>query len=188
MVTERANRLLNKFGSSSTQTAGLTWECAAVTALRDSENRFDALFDQAAVGVVLSAPDGRWLRVNQKLCDILGYDESELVNLGSRPITHSEDVDSDLDLLARLKAGETPFYTEEKRFIHKDGSIAWVFTTVSLVRSADGDPDYFITIIENIWRRVRIREELRRNLVSRIKAGEELFPGIIAMRTPSSLR
>ena len=134
-----------------------------MTALRDSENRFDALFDQAAVGVVLSAPDGRWLRVNQKLCDILGYDESELVNLGSRPITHSEDVDSDLDLLARLKAGETPFYTEEKRFIHKDGSIAWVFTTVSLVRSADGDPDYFITIIENIWRRVRIREELRRS-------------------------
>ena len=80
MVTARANRLSNKFGSSLIQAADLTWECAAETALRNSENRFDALFDQAAVGVVLSAPEGRWLRVNQKLCDILGYEESELVN------------------------------------------------------------------------------------------------------------
>ena len=129
----------------------------------NSENRFDALFDQAAVGVVLSAPEGRWLRVNQKLCDILGYEESELVNLGFRPITHPEDVDSDLDLLARLKGGEIPFFTEEKRFIHKDGSIAWVVTTVSLVRNADGDSDYFITIIENTRRRTRLREELRQS-------------------------
>ena len=83
MVAARANGLSNKFGASSTQTAGLAWECAAETALRDSDNRFNALLDQAAVGVVLSAPDGRWLRVNQKLCDILGYDEDEIAEIAA---------------------------------------------------------------------------------------------------------
>jgi PAS domain S-box-containing protein len=130
---------------------------------RDSKIRFEALLEQMAVGVVLSAPDGRWLRVNEKLCDMLGYGAQELMDLGFRSITHPEDVDSDVELLGRLKAGEIPFFIEEKRLVRKDGSDVWVFVTVSLVRDDRGEPDFFVTILENIWRRARIREELRRS-------------------------
>ena len=129
--------------------------------LRDSEVRFSAIFNQAAVGIVLSAPYGRWLRVNQKLCDILGYDESELADFRFQSVAHPDDADSHLDLLARLKAGEIPFYEEEKRLIRKDGSVTWVYITVSLVRDAEGKPDYFVAIIEHIWRRVQTLEALR---------------------------
>ena len=82
--------------------------------LRDSEARFNAIFNQAAVGIVLSAPDGRWLRANQKLCDILGYDESELAGFRFQSVAHPDDADSHPDLMARLKAGEIPSYEEDK--------------------------------------------------------------------------
>ena len=129
--------------------------------LRDSEGRFSAIFNQAAVGIVLSAPDGRWMRANQKLCEILGYDESEIADLRLQSVAHPDDADSHLDLMARLKAGEIPSYEEEKRLIRKDGSVTWVYITVSLVRDDEGKPDYFVAIIEHIWRRVQTLEALR---------------------------
>ena len=129
--------------------------------LRDSEARFNAIFNQAAVGIVLSAPDGRWLRANQKLCDILGYDESELAGFRFQSVAHPDDADSHPDLMARLKAGEIPSYEEEKRLIRKDGSVTWVYITVSLVRDDEGEPDYFVAIIEHIWRRAQTLEAMR---------------------------
>ena len=108
--------------------------------LKENEEQFRAVFEQAAVGIGQVAPDGSWLRVNQKLCDIVGYDESELLALTFQDITHADDLDSDIDLVRAALAGEIETYAMEKRYVRKDGSLVWINLTVSLVRHADGTP------------------------------------------------
>ena len=129
-------------------------------ALRATEELFRATFEQAAVGIALVAPDGRWLRVNQKLCDIVGYSRDELLAATFQDITYPPDLAADLSLLERLVAGEIPTYTMEKRYVRKDGSLLWIDLTVALVRAADGAPDYFISVIEDISGRKRAETSL----------------------------
>ncbi len=122
----------------------------ALERLHASERRFLATFEQAAVGIALVAPDGRWLRINRRFCDLLGYAETELLDKTFQDITHPEDLGRDLDLVGRLLAGEIETYALDKRYIRKDASLAWVHLTVALVRQDDGAPDYFISVIEDI--------------------------------------
>ena len=91
-------------------------------ALRESEARFRTLFEQAAVGVAQVAPDGRWLDVNQRLCEIVGYSREELLALTFQDITHPEDLDTNLDCVRQMLAGELRTYSLEKRYRCKDGS------------------------------------------------------------------
>jgi PAS domain S-box-containing protein len=121
--------------------------------LLESEERFRATFEQAAVGMAHVGADGRWLRVNQKLCEIVGYSREELLSKTFQDITHPEDLGADLDELRRLLAGETGTYSMEKRYFRKDGPVVWINLTVSLVRGAAGEPAYFIAVIEDISRR-----------------------------------
>lgn len=127
----------------------------AAEALSRSELRFRATFEQAAVGMAHVAPDGGWLRVNDRLCDIVGYPKDELMALGFRDITHPDDVDADLAALGRMLDGTLPVYRREKRYLRKSGGTVWVNLTVSLVRRPDGAPDYFITVVEDIGERKR---------------------------------
>lgn len=113
----------------------------AAEMLRRSEERFRGAFDAAAIGMALVAPDGRFLMVNPSLCQLLGYDESEFLELTFQDITHPEDLD--LRLLRRLAVGEIPSYQMEKRYRHKDGRLVWVVLSVSLVRDAQDDPPVF---------------------------------------------
>lgn len=114
---------------------------------------FDATFEQAAVGMALVAPDGRWLKVNRRLCAIAGYAPEELLTKTFRDITHPDDLDADLDQTRRMLAREIDSHALEKRYLRKDGSIVWINLTVALVWKPDGTPDHFIAVVEDISRR-----------------------------------
>ena len=132
-------------------------------ALRESEERFRATFEQAAVGMAQVDLDGVWLRVNGKLCEIVGYTAQELQNLTFQDITHPDDLEADLGYVGQLLAGEIETYCIEKRYLRKDGSIVWIDLTVSLVRGASGDPQYLVSVIEDISERKRTEEALNQS-------------------------
>lgn len=118
--------------------------------MQNLEERFRATFEQAAVGIAHVAPDGQWLRVNQKLCDIVAYPREELLELNFQCITHPEDLAKDEALVRCVLAGEINNYDLEKRYIRKDGKEVWIHLTVTLVRDAAQAPDYFISVVEDI--------------------------------------
>jgi PAS domain S-box-containing protein len=126
-----------------------------------SEERFRATFEQAAVGIALVGIDGRWLRVNQRLCAITGYPAEELLTKTFQDITHPDDLDLDLDHVGQLLAGKLTDYSLGKRYITRDGAAVWANLTVGLVRDEQGAPDYFVSVIEDISVRKRAEEELR---------------------------
>lgn len=134
----------------------------AESALRESEERFRFTFEQAAVGIAHVGLDGRWLRVNQKLCEILGYPRDVLVSHTFQDLTYPDDLAADLALVERLLAGEIATYHLEKRYYRGDGTIVWANLTVSLVRDAGGRPSYFISVVQDINDRKRTEESLQR--------------------------
>ncbi len=138
----------------------VTAEHRAEQKLRDSEARFRGTFENAAVGIAHVAADGRWLRVNDTLCDTLRYTREQLLTMSFQHVTHPADLDSDLDQVTRLLAGEADSYCLEKRYIRGDGQIIWVNLTVSLVRDSAGQPDYFISVIEDVTERLRVEAAL----------------------------
>jgi PAS domain S-box-containing protein len=127
--------------------------------LREREERFRATFEQAAVGIAHTALDGRWLRVNQKLCDILGYTREELLQKTFQEITHSDDLEPNLEYRRQLLTGEKGSFSMEKRYVRKDGSIVWGNLTASLGREPSGEPGYIIHVIEDITERKRVEKE-----------------------------
>ena len=129
--------------------------------LREIEERFRATFEQAAVGIAHVALDGRWLRVNQKLCDIVGYTADELLARTFQDITHPDDLDTDLAQSERLLVGDIDVHTMEKRYFRKDGSVVWIELTVSLVRDSARAPKYFIAVVADISRRREAEAALR---------------------------
>ncbi len=118
--------------------------------LATSEERFRATFENAAVGMAHVGLDGRWIRVNERLCEIVGHDRSHLMEISFQDITYPEDLAADLDLLAQLLAGSIPHYTMEKRYFRSDGSITWANLTVSCLRDPSGQPVSFISVVEDI--------------------------------------
>ena len=132
----------------------------AQAALRESEERFRATFEQAAVGIAHVGLDGQFLWVNQKFCDIVGYTQAEITTKTFLEITHAEDIDKDKRYKHQLLVGEIQSYTLEKRYLCKGNSIVWVKLTVSLARQSSGELDYFIKVIEDISERKRAEQEL----------------------------
>jgi PAS domain S-box-containing protein len=125
-------------------------------ALRESEERFRAMFNQAAVGITLVTLDGKFIQVNPALCEITGYSPEELIQMDFQEITHPEDLAVDWDNARRVLAKEISGYSLEKRYIRKDGSIVWVNLTSSAVWDAKGLPKYALGIIEDISERKRV--------------------------------
>ncbi|MDM9582001.1 PAS domain S-box protein [Nostoc sp. GT001] len=138
-------------------------------ALRESEQRFRAAFHQAAVGIAHVAIDGSWLLVNQKLCDILGYTLKELQLLTFQDITHPDDLNTNLKYVEQILADNIQTYSMEKRYFRKDNSIVWVNLTVSLMRESNGEPKYFISVVEDISERKAAQRE-RKQWEEQIKA------------------
>jgi PAS domain S-box-containing protein len=132
-------------------------------ALRESEERFRLAFDEAPIGVALVGLDGRFLRVNNALCEIVGYAREELTDKTFQSITHPDDLDLDLDLAGKLARGEIPRYQLAKRYLHKDGRVVDIMLSGSIVRSPEGAPLYYISQIEDISDRKRAEEQLRQS-------------------------
>ena len=118
--------------------------------LTRSAERFRQIFEQAAVGIALISVEGHWLRVNQKLCDIVGYSQDELLSKTFQDITPPDELNADLAYVHLMLEGKIQNYSIEKRYIRKNGKLIWVNLTVALVRKPDATPDYFISIIEDI--------------------------------------
>jgi PAS domain S-box-containing protein len=136
---------------------------AAEEKLRESEERFHAAFDYAAIGMAIVSLEGRWLQVNRSLCEMVGYSESELLATTFQEITHPDDLETDLSYVRQMLAGEIPYYHLEKRYIHKQGHVVWILLSVSLVRDSEGNPWYFVSQIQDITERKLAEYALHRN-------------------------
>ncbi len=128
--------------------------------LIDSEERFRSIFEQAAVGVALATEEGRFLRINQRFCDIVKYSHDEMVALTFQKITHPDDLEKDLDYVDQLLADDISNFSMEKRYICKDHTLVWVNLTVSLLREISGELQYFIAIVEDITEKKEAEQKL----------------------------
>jgi diguanylate cyclase (GGDEF)-like protein/PAS domain S-box-containing protein len=143
----------------------------AESALRESEQRFRGSFERAATGMALVGTDGRFLRVNRSLCEILGYPERELLGKTFQEITYPDDLEVDLGHLKRVLAGEIRTYQMEKRYLHKDGHVVWALLSVSVVHDEEDEPLYFVSQIQDVSERKKVErviiesEERFRSLV-----------------------
>jgi len=157
-------------------TVDVTAQLRAERRFIDSERRFRETFDQAAVGMAHVAVDGTWQRVNQRLCDIVGYSALELRNLKFEDITHPDDLEADWEQARALLRGAINTYSLEKRYVRRDRSPVWVNLTVSLARNEIGEPEYFISVIEDISARRQAeaeRDELIRTLEEQVRRRTE---------------
>jgi PAS domain S-box-containing protein len=130
--------------------------------LEAAEQQYRAVFTQAAMGVSRVSPEGRFLEVNDRFCEISRYSRAELMELTYQEITHPEDLDSDVAQAEALLAGEIDTYSIEKRYVTRSGEPIWIDLTVSLVRKANGEPDYFVSVIADIALRKEAEAEQQR--------------------------
>ncbi|HLL56181.1 MAG TPA: PAS domain S-box protein [Myxococcaceae bacterium] len=140
----------------------LTERVRAEEALLESEERFRAMFTQAAVGMALVSTMGGWLKCNQRLCDILGYPCEALLGRTLREVLHPADAARVMRPVQGVLSGELRGHTTEVRCVRNDGEHVWVTLTISLVREASGAPKWFVAIVEDIQERKRLEEEARR--------------------------
>jgi len=130
---------------------------------RASEGSFRLAFESAPIGMAVIDFDYHFRRVNKPLCDALGYEADDLLGRKFVDITHPDDVARDLSLATKLFRREIPSYKIEKRFITKEGNIAWLDVTALVIRRDDGEPLYGLAMVDNITERKQSQEALRRS-------------------------
>jgi PAS domain S-box-containing protein len=166
---------------------------AAQKALSESESRFRAAFEQAAVGMALRAVDPhqpRWLRVNSALCKMLGYTEEELLQVSSLDLTPLEDRALAISYNEQLMTGSVRSYRREKRYLRKDGSTLWTNLSLSVAYGDDGTPMHVISVVEDIQARKMAEQKVERltrfytaltrtnEAIVRIKDRQQLFEAV----------
>lgn len=115
-----------------------------------SESSFARVFDEAPIGMAIVGLDGRFRTVNRALCAILGYPAEVLVALAFQEITHPDELGRDVDHAEDLVAGRIDRYQMEKRYITASGAVIWALLSVSLVRNDEGEPQHFISVVQDI--------------------------------------
>lgn len=150
--------------------------------LRQSEARFRAMYENAAIGISLIAPDGRVLAVNPILCKLSGRSEAELMEIGGQGLTYPEDKDIGRREFSEVLSGVRDSYQVEKRYVHKDGRVHWMRQSISAVRDENGQVLYMVVIAEDIDERKRAVEELRQS-EARFKAMFESSAVGVALMT-----
>jgi len=138
----------------------ITEQVEARHALAESEARFRATFENAAVGIAHVALDGRWLRVNEALCRILGYPVDELIKKSFQDVTHPDDLAAEVAQVELMHQGKIDSYGVDKRYLRKDGAIVWGRKTVGSVRKSDGSIDYCVSVIEDISARKHAEQQV----------------------------
>ncbi len=128
--------------------------------LQETEQRFEATFEQTAVGIAHFGLDGQWRLVNQRHCEILGYDEAELFQHSLFELTYPDDREMLVNLFQQLGRGEIDKFSMEKRSIKKDGSLVWVSLNAALIRDNKSEPKYVVSILQDIDIRKRAEEAL----------------------------
>ena len=146
--------------------------------VKESKEQFKATFDQAAVGITHIAPNGRWLRVNDRFCEITGYTREELQDMTFESITYPEDIDNDRVARSRLQRGVIDTYTTEKRYIRKGGSVTWVQVTASVARDEHGAEKYVIAVFADINRLKRAEDELKQREAA-LSASEAILRKVV---------
>lgn len=135
----------------------------AQDALRDNETLFQAVFENAAVGIAQVSIDGYFQQINREYCRIIGYSQEEVLShhFTFRQITHPDDLKADIINAKQLLDGKTDKYVAEKRYIHKNNTVIWVNISVQLLRDSNGSPLYFISAVQDISDRKHAEEELK---------------------------
>lgn len=131
-----------------------------LSARRLAEERFLATFEQGVVGIAHVSPEGKWLRVNQKLCDILGQGREELLSQSIQSLVQPEAQSAGPDFMEQLLSGALQVHSCERRTCRPSGVAVWIHLTATLVRTPAGAPDYFLAVIEDVSRRRQAEEKL----------------------------
>jgi PAS domain S-box-containing protein len=131
--------------------------------LKVSQDMVQLMFGTAATGIVMNTPDGRFLLANPAYYAIVGYSEVELRAMDTRALTHPDDRTRYAAQRDRMLAGELESFSDEKRYVKKDGSAVWVHSTVSMVRSASGEATHIISVTEDITERRAIQDKLHQS-------------------------
>jgi PAS domain S-box-containing protein len=135
----------------------------ALKSLRESEARFRAMFESAGIGIALVGMDRRPLEANAAMVKMTGYTPQEFFQKTGADLSYKEDADIGLPELKAVLDGKLDAYQIEKRYVRKDGQAYWVRLTNSVVRTPDGKPQYFVTMVEDINQQKQALEELRRS-------------------------
>lgn len=175
-LTKRITGLTGEFGQVAEAYNRMAENLAVEHARREeSEARFRTIFEQSALGIAIVGIDGCWLRVNQRLCDFLGYSEAELMTRTFQDLTYPDDLKADLDQVQRMLNHEIDRFVMEKRYVSKSGQVLWANLTVALVWKASGEPDFFISAIEDIRHRKAAEAESQASAAARLKAEQSLL-------------
>ncbi|NLH46969.1 MAG: PAS domain S-box protein [Myxococcales bacterium] len=178
LVNDEAGRPIAMCGIST----DVTERRRAERRLRENEELFRLIFDQSPVGVVIVGLNFRFINCNQAFCRFTDYSEAELLERSFGDITHPEHREADIAQIRRILAGESDHYETDKRYIRKDGGVTWGHLSVSLIRTADGRPLHFVSLIQDINKRRKDEEELRQR-AEELRESEEryrlLFEGML---------
>ncbi len=123
---------------------------SAEDALRENEERFCAIFEQACVGIYQISLSGEFIQLNPHFCKIIGYSELELLDLSWQDITHLDDLDSSIEFMSNILNGKSTVNSIQKQLIHKNGNLIKVKVSISVVGDRFGTPQYFLCIVEKL--------------------------------------
>lgn len=148
----------------------------AEEALKNSEARFSTSFESAGIGMALVATDGKFLKVNHALCQMVGYTTEEMMERTFQDLTHPEDLEADLALLEKALRGELDSYQMEKRYFHRSGAVVSALLSVSLVRDSRRQPLHFTSQIQDVTQRKKLEDQFRQS--QKMEAVGQLAGGV----------
>jgi PAS domain S-box-containing protein len=128
-------------------------QCKTQQALRESEQRFRSYFELGLIGIAITSPEKGWVQFNDRLCEMLGYTQSQLARKNWAELTHPDDLPRDLTQFERVLRGEIDAYRLEKRFVHREGATVHIDISVKCVRRADGTVNHFVAFLQDITER-----------------------------------